>query len=167
MCKVYSTQWKTRRWPLALFYGLLNLSDVNSMVINNTATKEKPSRREFINRLGFALLKPYLVEHPQWKTLPKNIRKLNKDVLASKMKVKHKLRDYMVHQVLLNKGKDLHRVVCQQHRRQWRKKSGFKPGTPGSGTPRIRRRCCMCPRTDNKQSVTCTSCREFVCGEYR
>lgn len=33
-CSIYSTE-RTRRWPLAIFYRLLNISGVNSYVLYN------------------------------------------------------------------------------------------------------------------------------------
>lgn len=81
MCKSYSAQRKTRRWPLALFYGLLNIIGINSMVIFNEATKIKQTRRKYLQTLGFSLIKPHMERRRQWPTLRRNVRDLITNVL--------------------------------------------------------------------------------------
>ncbi|CAH2108113.1 unnamed protein product [Euphydryas editha] len=55
MCHNMSCNRKTQRWPLCYFYGMLNMSIVNSFIIrvhNNVKNKQKPlTRRAFIKEV--------------------------------------------------------------------------------------------------------------------
>ena len=73
LCHTYSVKRSTRRWPLCLFYGLLDIAAVNSFVIfmyNNPTFhhKENCKRRFFLEELALDLMKPQLQNrqsHPE------------------------------------------------------------------------------------------------------
>ena len=48
MVRMYSTKATTRRWPVAMFYDLLDKSALNSWVLYKQATEDEISRKEFI-----------------------------------------------------------------------------------------------------------------------
>lgn len=54
---------KTRRWPLCLFYTLLNIVDINSIILlRGSADKEIISnRRSYLKKLAFDLLRPHML----------------------------------------------------------------------------------------------------------
>lgn len=62
LCHTYSVSRKTRRWPLCVFYGLLNAVGINSMVLllgSESKTKEcVPNRRTYLKKLAVDLIKP-------------------------------------------------------------------------------------------------------------
>ncbi|KAJ8872479.1 hypothetical protein PR048_026085 [Dryococelus australis] len=60
-CTLHSTSWRTRRWPFAIFYALLNMSLVNAYVLF-CAFRENPkqSRLEFVKALAKVLVGPQL-----------------------------------------------------------------------------------------------------------
>ncbi|XP_060803393.1 piggyBac transposable element-derived protein 4-like [Amyelois transitella] len=60
-CSNYSTARRTRRWPLAIFYRMLDISVSNAYVINcsNQAQKTE-SRFKFIKKLAEQLTKPHM-----------------------------------------------------------------------------------------------------------
>jgi len=48
MIRMYSTKSPSRRWPLAIFYNILDIALINSWIIYRTATNSSMSRRNFI-----------------------------------------------------------------------------------------------------------------------
>ena len=57
MCRQLSTKAGCRRWPLAVFYNILDLAGVNAWVIYRKATGENIQRRHFLLMLAQQLLK--------------------------------------------------------------------------------------------------------------
>lgn len=59
LCHTYSCSRKTRRWPLCLFYNLLNIIGINGMILlKGSNTREKEiiiNRRLFLKELAMAL----------------------------------------------------------------------------------------------------------------
>lgn len=67
LCHSYSVQRKTRRWPLACFFNMLNLIGINAFIIyitsNPTWELSKLNRRKkFLLDLGMSMITPY-IEH--------------------------------------------------------------------------------------------------------
>ncbi|XP_067624247.1 piggyBac transposable element-derived protein 4-like [Eurosta solidaginis] len=78
MCSSMSCSRKTNRWPMAVFYGILNMSFVNSAIIyshNMAANNQKPlNRREYMKQLSTDLMKPWMEERLQGPTLIRSVR---------------------------------------------------------------------------------------------
>lgn len=71
----YSTNRRTRRWPLAVFYAILNIIGVNCYVLQSSFKDYKPvSRFEFLKTLGRQLTEPYLNERLVNERLRKELR---------------------------------------------------------------------------------------------
>lgn len=79
MCGHMNTSRKTKRWPLCIFYGMLNIAGINAYVLycyNNIKIGKKPiTRREFLMELHKSLIEPWLRQRIQIKTLQSSIRK--------------------------------------------------------------------------------------------
>lgn len=61
LCKSYTTCRKTARWPMRVFFGMLDGSGINAMILLNLATNSiKSSRKEFLKELGMYLITPFL-----------------------------------------------------------------------------------------------------------
>lgn len=52
MCRQLSTRAACRRWPLAVFYNLLDLAGINSFILFRKTTGSRISRREFLFQLS-------------------------------------------------------------------------------------------------------------------
>lgn len=120
-CASYTTQRVTKRWPLAIFFRMLDIAGINSEIIfnNNKSLEEPPRRRKFLTKLGFDLIEDHLKERAKLQTLPKDITEF------------------------LSKYRPLAEVPVNQHR---------------TG------RCHICSsHKNNKTTVTCDSCQQFVC----
>ncbi|KAK4307506.1 hypothetical protein Pmani_020734 [Petrolisthes manimaculis] len=64
MCSVSSCSCKTRRWPLCIFYGMLNAANVNSYIIykenmERVGNRQIISRKKFMLQVGKALITPW------------------------------------------------------------------------------------------------------------
>ncbi|KAG6438978.1 hypothetical protein O3G_MSEX000379 [Manduca sexta] len=78
MCSSMSCSRKTNRWPMAMFYGILNMAYINAYIIycdNMLSKKEKPlGRRLFMKKLSNNLITPWMETRQQVPTLPTNIK---------------------------------------------------------------------------------------------
>lgn len=78
LCHTYSVSRKTRRWPLCIFYGLLNAVGINSMILlagSESKSKESvPNRRTFLKKLATDLIRPHLEARIKIPSLSRNLR---------------------------------------------------------------------------------------------
>lgn len=85
MCSVRSCSRKTKRWPLCIFYDLVNIGGVNSLIILNRVlcSKNKPplTRKLFLNQLYQQLAYPWLEQRLSIRNLPRDLRSMILSVL--------------------------------------------------------------------------------------
>lgn len=78
MCSSMSCSRKTNRWPMAVFYGILNMAFVNSAIIyshNMIKNNKKPlNRRKFMKQLSTDLITPWMEKRLEAPTLKKSLR---------------------------------------------------------------------------------------------
>lgn len=78
LCHTYSTGRKTRRWPLCLFYNLLDIVGYNAMILfrgSDEPDKEiVTSRREFLKKLTLDLVQPHMMSRLEAPTLRRKLR---------------------------------------------------------------------------------------------
>lgn len=86
MCSSMSCSRKTNRWPMAVFYGILNMAFVNSVVIyghNMIKNNKKPlNRREFMKQLSTDLVKPWMEKRLEAPTLKRSLRENINQILV-------------------------------------------------------------------------------------
>lgn len=75
-CGTYSTSRRCLRWPLVLFYRLLDIACINAQVIylTNEAVGRKTPRRLFLKEVGMSLIKHQVVKRASNTALPKTLR---------------------------------------------------------------------------------------------
>lgn len=74
-CSIYSSNRRTRRWPLAIFYRLLDISAANAYVIYQSCAEfDDKSRADFLKSLGRQLVLPHLQRRQHNPRLPKLLR---------------------------------------------------------------------------------------------
>lgn len=73
MCTVYSCSRKTNRWPLCLFYGMLNLAVINSFIMFK-ARGGTLERRHFMHQLAAELVMPWSRHRLQFPTVSRSIK---------------------------------------------------------------------------------------------
>ncbi|KAL4112044.1 hypothetical protein QTP88_015892 [Uroleucon formosanum] len=76
MCGNYSVSRRTRRWPLSIFFQLLNIAGINANILyNNTQIEKKhKNRRSFLKSLSMNLMNNHLSERSQMTNLPTDIK---------------------------------------------------------------------------------------------
>lgn len=75
LCANYNVARNTKRWPIVIFYSLVNVAGINSQVVyssnNPSATV---SRRSFLRNLAFELTQPHLKERATIEKLPISLK---------------------------------------------------------------------------------------------
>lgn len=75
MCETYNCARGTNRWPMVIFYSLMNIAGINSFIIyglNNLNVKT--SRSKFLEVLSYDLIMPHLKKRALILSLPKTLR---------------------------------------------------------------------------------------------
>ncbi|XP_052463478.1 piggyBac transposable element-derived protein 4-like [Carassius gibelio] len=150
----YTCQRKTARWPMVIFFNMLDVSAYNSFVlwtkINPSWNKGNFSRRRlFLEELGVALVGPYMKRRHYVPRSPASQNmlvqaqacSLEKDVLllASKYKVKEARACF----------------------------TAKKPSSSPVSSPSKRKRCQVCEsKKSTKTSVMCSRCNMYICRSH-
>ncbi|CAG4976198.1 unnamed protein product [Parnassius apollo] len=91
MAKKYSVERRTKRWPMCIFYGLLNGVGTNSWVLYKCSkANNKPDiklRRNFLKELGMNLIDEHLKVRLQTPTLKRDIKESIAAILKQLMPV--------------------------------------------------------------------------------
>lgn len=74
MCQNYSISRRSNRWPLTVFYFLLNVGGINAQIILEENLGRRIPRRDFLKELGRNLLDDYLRRRATNNTLPKPLQ---------------------------------------------------------------------------------------------
>lgn len=71
LCAQYNCARNTRRWPMVVFYSILNVSAINASVIHLANNRgSKPDRRKFLEELALSLIYDYQRERAAMTKLP-------------------------------------------------------------------------------------------------
>ena len=65
MARLYSTKVSSRRWPLQLFYNVLDLAGINALVVYREVTGSKITRRKFLLQLVEEMQMKNSAEEPE------------------------------------------------------------------------------------------------------
>ena len=79
LCGNYSVSRRTRRWPLCVFFHLVNIAGVNGQILFNKTRKsvdEAQNRRQFLKNLAMSLMKPHLQDRAQLQNFPSDIQSI-------------------------------------------------------------------------------------------
>ncbi|KAJ4436114.1 hypothetical protein ANN_18741 [Periplaneta americana] len=75
MCATYSTSRRCRRWPLALFFRLLDIARINAQIIvSSNNPSHEVIRRMFLREVGECLVKPGIRKRVNSQYLTKDLR---------------------------------------------------------------------------------------------
>lgn len=76
MCEAYNCARGTCRWPMVIFYTLLNIAGINSYIIhkNNRNAPKTPPRRLFLEQLGMELVDGHIRRRAVQENIPRTIR---------------------------------------------------------------------------------------------
>lgn len=74
MCASYSVARITRRWPLAIFFALMDIAGINAQIIYHANSQHpKIPRRIFLKGLSYTLMKPHLLQRAKIPSLPSDV----------------------------------------------------------------------------------------------
>jgi hypothetical protein len=140
LCATYTCGRSTRRWPLCIFYSMLDIMGVNSYIVYShykPEAKESRVRREFLKTLGFCLVRNYMTKRLEQKTLSRDLR-----ALIIKMSG------------IENSFEDNPDTSTSQGSSKRRK---LQPDVNNT-------RCAYCPRSANKNcTLRCRECQKLIC----
>ncbi|CAL9691157.1 unnamed protein product [Knipowitschia caucasica] len=78
MCAHYSCGRKTKRWPLCVFYGMINAGVINSYIIHKENAMKRDDtylqRRPYMQALALALIKPWAEQRLPASNLSRQLR---------------------------------------------------------------------------------------------
>lgn len=74
MTENYSVARHSARWPLTVFYSLLNIGGLNSMIVYQENTQVKKTRLEFLKSLGRQLMEDQLKYRMTISSLPRPLK---------------------------------------------------------------------------------------------
>ena len=79
LCGNYSLSTRTCRWPLCVFFHLVNIAGVNGQILFNKTRKsvdEAQTRLQFLKNLAMSLMKPHRQDRAQLQNLPSDIQSI-------------------------------------------------------------------------------------------
>ncbi|XP_066969991.1 piggyBac transposable element-derived protein 4-like [Macrobrachium rosenbergii] len=86
MCARYSCSRKTKRWPLCVFYGMLNAAIINAWIIYNRMQKDRGQpemeRRIFMMKLAEDLIFPWAKDRMSFQGMHRSSQMTIKDVYS-------------------------------------------------------------------------------------
>lgn len=126
MCGNYLVSRRTRRWPLSIFFQLLNIAVINANILyNNTQIEKKhKNRRSFLKSLSMNLMNNHLSERSQMTNLPTDIKHFlskyeTKEVDVQEPPTKIRSRCYLCgrakNRVTTIKSSSCQNFTCKEH----------------------------------------------------
>ncbi|XP_011864172.1 PREDICTED: piggyBac transposable element-derived protein 4-like [Vollenhovia emeryi] len=110
MCHLYTTARVTARWPLRLFFDMMDHAAVNSFILYSLrSSNEGLNRRDFLKDLTFSLVEPQLRFRLTARTLRANLRVMINEIL----------------QINPELSAQIQTVTAQTHKLQKRKRCSF------------------------------------------
>ncbi|XP_045496255.1 piggyBac transposable element-derived protein 4 isoform X1 [Colias croceus] len=74
LCTKYDVSRSCKHWPLSVFYAVMNIAALNSMIVYRENTSSKTSPRDYIRKLGLTMLTGYLQSRKNAGNIPREIR---------------------------------------------------------------------------------------------
>lgn len=78
LCQNYDVSRNTRRWPMVLFYDLLNIAAINAYCIHKhhcIESNQKVKRVDFLETISWELIKPQIEHRSTIASLPVELRR--------------------------------------------------------------------------------------------
>lgn len=76
----YSVSRVSCRWPLTIFFGLMNIGGINSQIVYKSNTEDLMDRRIFLKNLAIEMMKGHLVTRSTIQNIPLSDRKVMKRI---------------------------------------------------------------------------------------
>lgn len=75
LCATYDVSRNSKRWPMTVFYAVMNVAAINGVIIFRENNNSKTNRRDFLRKLGLSMLEGHLRVRKNMENLPKGLRK--------------------------------------------------------------------------------------------
>lgn len=149
MCSNMSSSRKTSRWPMCVFYGMINIACINSYIIQchnlSTAGQKVVPRRNFMKTLYFQLAEPWLKTRLTKTTMP--------------VQVKDKIRNVLLVHPSTSQGQQTSSASSGH---------GEESSTSSAGENRKRKTCGKCHYKKKRMTKSvCSKCKVSICGEHK
>jgi hypothetical protein len=92
MKRNYSTARNSNRWPMTIFFSLLNISGINSQIIYISNTQYILPRKKYIFDLAKVLVLPEIKKRIQTQSIPISIKNIIHEMAQDKKNLKNKVR---------------------------------------------------------------------------
>lgn len=83
LCETYSVTRKSRRWPLTIFFSMLNIAGINAQIIYKANTDNSDRRRLFLKKLALEMISCHTSQRMSNPRIPRAIRSSLKRCAAS------------------------------------------------------------------------------------
>lgn len=135
-CAQFSVGRRTRRWPMAIWFALMDIAGVNARILYQSVAPDYcKERRLFLVALGRSLIHNQLARRSQMTNIPRELKILVKRVAGN--------------------GNEIPQTCGRQ---QLENEADQQPQAPK------RQRCHLCPRAgDKKHPTKCSQCGKGVC----
>lgn len=80
LCATYDVSRNTRRWPMVLFYALMNVAGINSQIVHVANNQTSLIRRMYLKQLAVELIDEHLKRRTMMKNLNPTIRQRRQEV---------------------------------------------------------------------------------------
>ncbi|XP_053956488.1 uncharacterized protein LOC128862090 isoform X1 [Anastrepha ludens] len=80
----YSVSRITCRWPMRLFFTLIDITGINAQIIYKSNTGNLTQRRTFLKEIVLELIKPHISNRHAIKTLPRDLRNTMDRIVPAK-----------------------------------------------------------------------------------
>lgn len=75
MCSTYNVARNSRRWPLTIFFDIMNIAGINALVLHELNNPNSSiSRNNFLHTLGLDLLRPQIVKRSHLQNIPRKLK---------------------------------------------------------------------------------------------
>lgn len=75
LCATYDVSRNSKRWPMTVFYAVMNVAAINGVIIFRENNNSKTNRRDFLRKLGLSMLEGHLRVRKNMENLPRGLRK--------------------------------------------------------------------------------------------
>ncbi|XP_061880293.1 piggyBac transposable element-derived protein 4-like [Entelurus aequoreus] len=153
----YTWQRMTRRWPMVVFYNILDMSACNTFVLLThihqgwTSTK-KNKRRMFLEELGNSLVKPHIEQKPRDPDAAALVRQLQSSPSTPSTSSAPQRASAPASSSASSASTPTRTDIAT---------------TPLRPPDSKRKRCQVCPSSkDRKTNVLCFNCKKYLCKEH-
>ncbi len=80
---MYDVARGTKRWPVSVFFSMLNIAAINAYVIYRRNTNVKITRQDFLKKLAYSLMERYVERRLHTQQTPVDVKNRIKDIFPN------------------------------------------------------------------------------------